>query len=157
MNDLAEKALQGLAVARQQLREHPMPAFAVAGFLASAGIVVAGARGGPLGSTRALTSWLGLVDLRRGQDTNELPAVLLLVAVAALVLLWLAFVEFVRRSPQAGAAGLVGGRRVGDAARDRPAADGHQRVPQRRVRDAAARRAQPVHAPGRAGSATSTC
>jgi hypothetical protein len=101
MNDLAEKALQGLAVARQQVRAHPMSAFAVAGFLASAGVVVAGARGGPLGATRALTSWLGLLDLRRGQGTNELPAVLLLVAIGALVLLWLGFVEVVRRVPQA--------------------------------------------------------
>jgi hypothetical protein len=101
MNDLAEKALHGLTVAQQQVRGHPMSAFAVAGFLASAGVVVAGARGGPPGATRALTSWFRLVDVRRGQDTNELPAVLLLVAISALVLLWLGFVEVVRRIPQA--------------------------------------------------------
>lgn len=100
MNDLAEKALKGLGVARRQVRDHPMSSFAVAGFLISAGVVAAGARGGPPGATRALTSWLGMVDLRRGQAANELPAVLLLIAVGAFVLLWLAFAEVVRRVPQ---------------------------------------------------------
>jgi hypothetical protein len=102
MNDLAEKTLQGLVAARQQVRAHPMSAFGVAGFLTTAGVVVASARAGPPGATRALTSWLGLVDLRGGQGANELPAVLMLVAMGVLVLLWFGFVEVVRRAPQPG-------------------------------------------------------
>lgn len=98
MNDLAEKALHGLDVARRQLRDHPLSAAAVAGFGLAGLVVAAGARGGARPSTRALTSWLGLVDTRSGQPANELPAALMFAGLVALVALWVVVVEVVRRT-----------------------------------------------------------
>ncbi|WP_375492970.1 polyprenol phosphomannose-dependent alpha 1,6 mannosyltransferase MptB [uncultured Jatrophihabitans sp.] len=100
MNDLAEKALHGLDTARRQVGNRPVPAFASAGFLLAASIVVAGGRVGAATATRPLSTWLGLQDAHVADTRGTLPGALLLAAVLALTVLWLVVVWFVRRHPQ---------------------------------------------------------
>lgn len=100
MNDLAEKALQGLDVARRRVRDRPMPWLGGAGFVVATGVVVAGARVGAARSTRGLTTWLGLQNPRGVRAGDSRPGTLLLIAIVALVLLWLVVVEVVRRTRQ---------------------------------------------------------
>lgn len=97
MNDLAEKALHGLDVARRRVRDRPLPYLAGAGFLAAAGVVVAGARVGAARATRGLTTWLGLENPRGARAGDSLPGTLMLIALVVLLLLWLLVVEIVRR------------------------------------------------------------
>lgn len=98
MNDLAEKALHGADIARRQVRDHPAASFGAAGFVLAAVIVVAAGEVGTAGSTRPLTTWLGLQDAHN-PPTNPLPAALALAAVVALVVLWAGLVRFTGRSP----------------------------------------------------------
>jgi hypothetical protein len=100
MNDLAEKALHGLDAARREIRDHPMTAFGVGGLLVSAAVVVTGADAAGGRASRPLTTWLGLEDARRTPGAQTLSAALMLMAIVALVLLWLFVAEFVRRRPQ---------------------------------------------------------
>lgn len=100
MNDMAEKALQGLDVARRQVRGRPMLSFAVLGFAISAVVVVAGGRVGAARSTRTLTTWLGLQDAHRARAGDRIPGTVMFAAIVALVLLWLVAVEVLRRSNQ---------------------------------------------------------
>ncbi len=99
MNDLAEKALHGLTVARQAVRDRVLLSFAVVGFGIAVIVVAAGGEVGALQPTRPLTTWLGLQDSSREVRPN-VAAALLLCAVIALVALWLVVVEYVRRAPQ---------------------------------------------------------
>lgn len=99
MNDLAEKALHGVAVARRQVRARATLCFAVLGFVLAVGVVVAGGAVGAAQPTRPLTTWLGLQDSSRDVG-RTLSATVLLVAIVTFVLLWLVLVEFVRRSAQ---------------------------------------------------------
>jgi alpha-1,6-mannosyltransferase len=100
MNDLAEKALQGLDVARREVIARPMLSFAVVGFAVSSVVVVAGARVGAARASRPLTSWFGLQDSHVAQAGDAVPGLVMLAGIAALVLVWLAVVELVRRSGQ---------------------------------------------------------
>lgn len=97
MNDLAEKALHGLDTARRRVWTRPLLLFAVLGFALSAGIVVAGGEVEAARPTQALSSWFGLQDGHGVRADNPVPGALLLAGVAALVLLWLWVVEYVRR------------------------------------------------------------
>ncbi|WP_375480497.1 polyprenol phosphomannose-dependent alpha 1,6 mannosyltransferase MptB [uncultured Jatrophihabitans sp.] len=100
MNDLAEKALHGLDVARRQVRGHAVVSFAAAGFALAATVVVAGGAVGAANSTRPLTSWLGLQDRHPPRATDSGPATVMLAAVVALLALWIAATAYVRRRPQ---------------------------------------------------------
>jgi hypothetical protein len=99
MNDLAEKALHGLTVARRAVRDRVLLSFGIVGFGIALIVVVAGGAVGALQPTRPLTTWLGLQDSSRDIRPN-VAAALLLCAVVALVALWFAVVEYVRRVPQ---------------------------------------------------------
>ncbi len=98
MNDLAEKALHGLDVARRQVRDRPLLSLSFAGFVISGLIVVAGARVGAAQPTRPLTTWLGLQDPHSTRSGDSIPGILMVAGVAGLVLLWLLAVHVVRRS-----------------------------------------------------------
>lgn len=98
MNDLAEKALHGLNVARREIVARPMTSFAVAGLLLAATVVAADARVAAAGSTRPLSTWFGLTDAARGHDW--VPGTIMLCAIVALALLWLGIVRFARRREQ---------------------------------------------------------
>ncbi|HEV7205326.1 MAG TPA: polyprenol phosphomannose-dependent alpha 1,6 mannosyltransferase MptB [Jatrophihabitans sp.] len=100
MNDLAEKALHGLDVARRRVRDQPMPYLAGLGFVTSSAVVVAGARVGAARATRGLTTWLGLENPRGARAGDSLPGTVMLAALVALLLLWLLVVELVRRTRQ---------------------------------------------------------
>src|SRR3954454_21405460 len=98
MNDLAEKALHGLDVARRQVADRPVLSLSVAGFAVSCLIVVAGGQVSAIHATRPLFNWLGLQDTHGADAGNALPAIVLFAGILALVLLWLLAVKIVRRS-----------------------------------------------------------
>jgi hypothetical protein len=97
MNDLAEKALAGLDVARRWLAARPTSCFAVLGFGLSTTVMIAGARVNAAHPTRPLTSWLGLQNTHGARASDIAPAAVMLAAIAALVLLWLAIGAYVER------------------------------------------------------------
>src|SRR3954451_10544576 len=101
MNDLAEKALHGLDVARRQVGDRPVLSLSVAGFAVSCLIVVAGGQVSAIHATRPLINWLGLQDTHGADAGDALPGFVLFAGVVALVLLWLLAVNIVRRSPTA--------------------------------------------------------
>jgi hypothetical protein len=100
MNDLAEKALHGLDVARREVVARPMLAFAVLGLAISGVVVVAGGQVNAARSVHPLTTWLGLQDSHGVRADNWVPGAVMLAAVVALVVLWIGVVEFVRRRNQ---------------------------------------------------------
>ena len=97
MNDLAEKALAGLDVARRWLAARPTSCFAVLGFGTSTAVMVAGARVSAARPTRPLTSWLGLQNTHGARESDVAPAAVMLAAIVGLVLLWLAVAAYVER------------------------------------------------------------
>src|SRR4051794_41829150 len=97
MNDLAEKALRGLDVARRQVRDRPLLSLSIAGFAVSCLVVAAGGRVGAARSTRPLVDWLGLQDTHGLETADPGPGTLMLVALVLLLGLWLDAVEDVRR------------------------------------------------------------
>lgn len=100
MNDLAEKALHGLDVARRAMVARPMRSFAVLGFGIASAVVIAGARVNAQQPTRPLSGWFGLQPTHGVQRADQLPGAIMLTAVVALALLWLGVVRFVRRHEQ---------------------------------------------------------
>lgn len=88
MNDLAEQALHGLEVARQQIARHPIAALAATGFVLAATIVVAGGRIGDGSATTPPTSWFGLLP-DSGEGDDVVSGAIMLGALVALLLLWL--------------------------------------------------------------------
>ncbi|HEX3335172.1 MAG TPA: hypothetical protein VHS54_01845 [Jatrophihabitans sp.] len=101
MNDLAEKALQGLDAAQRQVRSRPMLAFAILGFAVSCVVVVAGGQAGAVAAARPLTSWLQLQDQHGLPTGHPAPGAIMFAAIVALVALWIVVVELVRRTDQA--------------------------------------------------------
>jgi alpha-1,6-mannosyltransferase len=97
MNDLAEKALHGLDVARRAMVARPMRSFAALGFLVAAVVVVAGGQVNAQQPTRPLTGWFGLQSSHGVRNGHWLPGAIMLAAIVALALLWLGVVRFVRR------------------------------------------------------------
>ena len=89
MNDLAEKALEGLDVARRELRDHPMLSLAGTGFVVSAMVVAAGGRATAARADRPLTSWLGLQDVR-SEAIGAAAGSIMLAGVLTLAVLWVA-------------------------------------------------------------------
>jgi hypothetical protein len=100
LNDLAEKALQGLDVAQRQVRSRPMLSFAILGFGISCVVVVAGGQVGGARASRPLTTWLHLQDPHGLPAGHAAPGTIMLSALAALLIVWIAVVELVRRRAQ---------------------------------------------------------
>jgi hypothetical protein len=97
MNDLAEQALHWLDIARRRVVDHPVLVLAVAGFAASAAIVVVGARIGPAPDAIPLGRWLGLIPNRSIAPRDAVPGTLMIAAIGALILLWLLTMLIVRK------------------------------------------------------------
>jgi len=97
MNDLAEKALRGVDAARRAVAARPMRGFGVLGLVLAVVVVLAGGRINAERPTRPVSGWFGLQDARGVPHVAWLPGAILLAAVAALAVLWLAVVRFVRR------------------------------------------------------------
>jgi hypothetical protein len=100
MNDLAEKALHGLNVARSAVFARPMISFATLGLGIATVAVVAGGQVNAQRPTQTLTTWLRLQDANGVRPDDWLPGAMLFGAIGALVLVWLGVVEFVRRHDQ---------------------------------------------------------
>jgi hypothetical protein len=100
MDDLAEKALQGLDVARRRMAAHPMSCFAALGFLVAAGVVVAGGQVNAARPTQPISSWFGLQQTHGVHGADWVPGLGMLLGIAALVLLWIAVVSYVGRRAQ---------------------------------------------------------
>jgi len=98
MNDLAEKALNGLNVARRQVGDRPFLSLSIAGFVLACVIVVAGGQVGAARATRPLVNWLGLQDTHGLETTDPGPGALQLAGIAVLLVLWLVAVEVARRT-----------------------------------------------------------
>ncbi len=96
MNDLAERALHGLDVARRQIAAHPIPSLAAAGFASSALAVTAGGRVLLGGTAIPLTSWFGL-QTQHPLDAAWIPAAVSFSGICALVAVWLAALSVLRR------------------------------------------------------------
>lgn len=97
MNDLAEKALDGLEVGYRAVRRHLLVTVGLLGFIASAAVVYGGSRIVAAGATRPLTSWFELQDSHGPAVTDSLPGIVLALGIGAALLLWLLTVEVVRR------------------------------------------------------------
>ena len=76
MNDLAERALHGLDVARRFVVARPVPWLAGAGFLAGTLVMVVGARIGAARAALPLDTWLGLLPPAGYHSGGRLPGVL---------------------------------------------------------------------------------
>jgi hypothetical protein len=100
MNDLAERALRGLNVARREIVGRPMLTFATIGCAISTAVVIAGGRVNAGRPTRPLSTWLGLQDAHGAGADDWTPGAAMLAAVVALVLLWLCVARFVHRRDQ---------------------------------------------------------
>ena len=97
MNDLAEKALNGLHVARRQVSSRPTLSLSIAGFVAAGVVVAAGGRVGAARAARPLVNWLGLQDTHGADASDIAPGAVMLLALVVLIALWLGTVEVVRR------------------------------------------------------------
>jgi hypothetical protein len=89
VNDLAEKALQALAVTRRTVADRPAPALAGAGFVAASAVVVTGGRLGAAPAAVPFTTWFGLQPSANYRITGAGLGAGMLVATAALIALWL--------------------------------------------------------------------
>lgn len=89
MNDLAEKALHGLDVARRAVAARPAPALAPLGFAAAAGTTVLGARVGAAPDAVPINRWAGLLPGAQYLVTTPGLGFALLGTILALIVLWL--------------------------------------------------------------------
>lgn len=101
MNDLAERALRGLNVARGAVLARPVPCLAGVGFAAAVVTVVAGGRIGAGPAALPISSWLGLLPHVGYRVVDLAPGLVMLGGIAVLALCWIAVVV------------LAAGRRVG--------------------------------------------
>lgn len=97
MNDLAEKALDGLIAARRAVAARPVPVLAVTGFAVAAAIVVTGARLGAAPAAVPINRWLGLLPEAGYRITGVAMGLTMLGAIVALLVTWIVtFVVAVR-------------------------------------------------------------
>jgi hypothetical protein len=89
LNDLAEKALHGLDIARREIAARPVASLGVAGFVVSGVIVVTGGRIGPAPAAVPLDHWLGLLPPAGYRVTGVAMGAVMLVAIGLLLALWL--------------------------------------------------------------------
>jgi alpha-1,6-mannosyltransferase len=97
MDDNVRRVLEVLAVARKQLRAHPMPVLAAAGFVVCTAAMFTGARVEAARATNPPVDWLGLLAPGAVGSSVTWPAVGLLTAVIVLVALWIGTTLVVRR------------------------------------------------------------
>ena len=97
MNDLAEKALDGLIAARRAIAARPVPALGVSGFVFASTIVVTGARLGAAPAAVPIDRWLGLLPEAGYHITGVAMGLVMLAAIVGLLATWIvAFVVAVR-------------------------------------------------------------
>jgi hypothetical protein len=97
MNDLAEKALDGLIAARRAVAARPVPVLAVTGFAVAAAIVVTGGRLGAAPAAVPINRWLGLLPEAGYRITGVAMGLTMLGAIVALLVTWIVtFVVAVR-------------------------------------------------------------
>ena len=97
MNDLAEKALDGLIAARRAIAARPVPALGVTGFVFASAIVVTGARLGAAPAAVPIDRWLGLLPEAGYHITGVAMGLVMLAAIVGLLATWIvAFVVAVR-------------------------------------------------------------
>ncbi|HZZ95696.1 MAG TPA: hypothetical protein VFE19_01680 [Jatrophihabitantaceae bacterium] len=89
MNDLAEKALHGLDIARREIAARPVTSLGIAGFVVSGAVVFTGGRLGPAPAAVPLDHWLGLLPPAGYQVTGVAMGAVMLAAIGALLALWL--------------------------------------------------------------------
>jgi alpha-1,6-mannosyltransferase len=89
MNDLAEKALHGLQVARREIAARPVPALAVGGFGIAAVIVVTGGRIGAAPAAVPIDRWFGLLPPAGYRIGGVGMGAAMFAAIVALLALWL--------------------------------------------------------------------
>ncbi len=89
MNDLAEKALDGLIAARRAVVARPVPALAATGFGFAAVIMVTGARLGAAPSAVPINRWLGLLPEAGYRITDVATGLVMLGAIVALLVTWI--------------------------------------------------------------------
>lgn len=90
MNDLAERALHGLNVARKEVLARPVPWLAGVGCAAAFVMVVAGGRIGAGPAALPINTWLGLLPHAGYRVVDLLPGLVMLGGIAALALCWIA-------------------------------------------------------------------
>jgi len=96
MNDLAEKALHAIVVARNHVSGRPVLMLSIGGFVASGTVVFAGGRIGAAPAALPLTSWFGLLAHAGYTVTNLIPGLLMIAGIAALAALWLVALSLAR-------------------------------------------------------------
>jgi alpha-1,6-mannosyltransferase len=97
VNDLAERALHGLDVARKAVLARPLPWLAAIGFLAAAVVVVSGGRIGAGPAALPLNTWLGLLPHTGYRVRGLLPGLIMIGGIAVLTLIWLAVLALAAR------------------------------------------------------------
>lgn len=97
MNDLAQKALDGLMAARRAVAGHPVPVLAVAGFAAGAGVLVTGARLGAAPAAVPIDRWMGLLPPAGYRITDVTLGAGMLAAIGALLAIWMVAVRLAPR------------------------------------------------------------
>jgi hypothetical protein len=93
MDELTRTGLRGLHLVQRGVLARPAVSLAVAGFAAGTLVVAAGGRLGTSRTVIPLTSWLGLMSVRRRDDGDTVPGILMLCGIVALLLLWLVAVR----------------------------------------------------------------
>ena len=97
MNDLAEKALDGLIAARRAIAARPIPALGATGFVFASTVVVTGARLGAAPAAVPIDRWLGLLPEAGYHITGVAMGLVMLAAIVGLLATWIvAFVVAVR-------------------------------------------------------------
>jgi hypothetical protein len=88
MNDLAERALHGLDLARKQIIKHPVVSLAVGGFIASTVTMVAGGQIGASASATPMETWFGLLP-DNGTRGDAIAGAVMFGGIVLLLLLWI--------------------------------------------------------------------
>ncbi len=97
MNDLAEKALDGLIAARREVAARPVPVLAAFGFVFASAIVVTGARVGAAPAVVPINRWLRLLPEAGYRITGTAMGLVMLAAIVGLLATWVVtFVVAVR-------------------------------------------------------------
>src|SRR5664279_2430808 len=102
MNDLAEKALHAIVVARNHVSGRPVLMLSIGGFVSSGTVVFAGGRIGAAPAALPLTSWFGLLAHAGYTVTNLIPGLLMIAGIAALAALWLVALSLARTLDERG-------------------------------------------------------